>query len=124
MMRAGAEKLGRLRAESAALFICDVQEKFRPGMPSFDAAAKAIGNSMRASQALGIPTVITGKGTPALRKRDSPLSFPPPRATAAIPIPATSSAPPPVRTMCIARLTVLPVLQNSIRRSLVTQWES
>lgn len=89
MMRAGAGKLGRLRADSAALFVCDVQEKFRPGMPSFDTAVKAIGNSMRGAQALGIPSVITGRGRPRFASKFLPCLFSPP-ATAAIPVPATS----------------------------------
>jgi nicotinamidase-related amidase len=74
MLRAGAGKLGRLRAETAALFVCDVQEKFRPGMASFDKAAEAIGNSMRSAQVLGIPTVMTEQYPEKLGKTVKELS--------------------------------------------------
>lgn len=60
--------VGRLRANETALFVCDVQERFRPvisGMPAIIDTARRL---VRGAVALDIPVVVTEQYPKALGK--------------------------------------------------------
>lgn len=58
--------LGQLRLNSSALFVCDVQEKFRPLIAGFPTVIDTTRRMVQASNVLGIPVVVTEQYPKAL----------------------------------------------------------
>jgi len=52
-------RLGRLRPQSSVLFLCDMQEKFRPSVAHFDAVVANSNRVLRASALMDVPAVAT-----------------------------------------------------------------
>ncbi|GLC44286.1 hypothetical protein PLESTB_000761100 [Pleodorina starrii] len=61
-----ARALGRLRPNSSALFVCDVQEKFRPLIAGFPAVIDTSRRMVQAANVLGIPVLVTEQYPKAL----------------------------------------------------------
>ncbi|KAJ2557492.1 hypothetical protein EV175_001319 [Coemansia sp. RSA 1933] len=51
--------LGRLNASSTAFLLCDIQEKFRPGIHAFESLVQVAQKMSKASQLLKIPLLVT-----------------------------------------------------------------
>ena len=76
--------LGRLDPATTALFVCDVQERFRPLIAGFDAVAETSSRLVRGARALGLPAIVVTEQYPkALGKTISeiPLSEEPNSST-------------------------------------------
>ena len=56
--------LGRLDPASTVLFVCDVQERFRPLIAGFDAVAETSSRLVRGARALGLPAVVVTEQYP------------------------------------------------------------
>ena len=56
--------LGRLDPATTALFVCDVQERFRPLIAGFDAVAETSSRLVRGAQALGVPAIVVTEQYP------------------------------------------------------------
>lgn len=54
-----SRRLGMLRPQEAALFLCDMQEKFRPSIQFFMEIVSVSKRLLNASQILGLPVVVT-----------------------------------------------------------------
>ena len=54
-----ASRLGRLTPSTTALFVCDVQDKFRAGIQGFAAVADTAGRLAAAAGVFGLPVVVT-----------------------------------------------------------------
>ncbi|VDK39287.1 unnamed protein product [Taenia asiatica] len=52
-------RLGKLIASRTALFVCDIQEKFRPSISHFDAVVSVSGRLIAAAKKLEMPIVVT-----------------------------------------------------------------
>ncbi len=52
-------KLGRLVSSRTALFVCDIQEKFRPSIAHFDAVVNVSGRLISAAKMLNMPILVT-----------------------------------------------------------------
>ena len=52
-------KLGKLVAPRTALFVCDIQEKFRPSIAHFDAIVNVSGRLITAAKMLNVPVLVT-----------------------------------------------------------------
>ncbi|EFJ39840.1 hypothetical protein VOLCADRAFT_78239 [Volvox carteri f. nagariensis] len=61
-----ARALGRLRPDSSALFVCDVQEKFRPLIAGFPVVIDTARRMVQAANALDIPVMVTEQYPKAL----------------------------------------------------------
>lgn len=59
-------RLGRLMPNTSALFVCDIQEKFRPVISVFPAVVDASKRMVRGCQILGVPVVVTEQYPKAL----------------------------------------------------------
>lgn len=62
-------RLGKLAASRTALFVCDIQEKFRHSISHFDAVASVSGRLIAAAKMLEMPVVVTEmypKGKPLI----------------------------------------------------------
>jgi len=57
--RIGVSKLGSLGAKNSALFLCDMQEKFRQTIKYFNEIVSVSNRLLRASKILEIPVVVT-----------------------------------------------------------------
>ncbi|XP_047217882.1 isochorismatase domain-containing protein 2 [Girardinichthys multiradiatus] len=51
--------IGRLSTKDAVLFLCDMQEKFRPNIFQFNNIVSNAARLLQASRILGIPTILT-----------------------------------------------------------------
>lgn len=51
--------LGKLNAASSALFVCDIQERFRPAISGFPAVIDTARRMVRGANVLGLPVVAT-----------------------------------------------------------------
>ena len=56
---AGGPSLGRLAPQSTALFLCDMQEKFRPNIRHFPEVVQISNRLLQAAAILDIPAVVT-----------------------------------------------------------------
>ena len=56
---AGGQSLGRLVPRSTALFLCDMQEKFRPNIKHFTEVVQTSNRLLQAAAILDIPGVVT-----------------------------------------------------------------
>lgn len=56
--------LGSLDPATTALFVCDVQERFRPLIAGFDAVAETSSRLVRGAQALGLPAIVVTEQYP------------------------------------------------------------
>ena len=56
--------LGRLDPATTALFVCDVQERFRPLIAGFDAVAETSSRLVRGARALGLPAIVVTEQYP------------------------------------------------------------
>ncbi|KAJ1665373.1 hypothetical protein IW140_001454 [Coemansia sp. RSA 1813] len=54
-----ARSLGRLNASSTAFLLCDIQEKFRPGIHAFECLVQVAQKMSKASRILKIPLIVT-----------------------------------------------------------------
>jgi len=54
-----ARNLGKLSPSSTALFLCDMQAKFRPTISHFDAIVHNSNRVLSASQLMSVPSVAT-----------------------------------------------------------------
>ncbi|XP_048450022.1 isochorismatase domain-containing protein 2, partial [Rhincodon typus] len=54
-----ARNIGRLVAKSCALFLCDMQEKFRPTVAYFPQIVSVAARMLQAAKVLDIPVIIT-----------------------------------------------------------------
>lgn len=54
-----AHRIGQLSARSCALFLCDMQEKFRPSVAFFPQIVAVAARMLQASQVLEIPVIVT-----------------------------------------------------------------
>nr|XP_033817694.1 isochorismatase domain-containing protein 2 [Geotrypetes seraphini] len=52
-------KLGKLSQKSSVLFLCDMQEKFRPNIAAFPEIVSVAARMLRAAQVLDIPVIVT-----------------------------------------------------------------
>jgi len=52
-------KLGKLVPKHSSLFLCDMQEKFRPSIKFFDEIVENSNRMLRAAKILDIPVVCT-----------------------------------------------------------------
>ena len=59
-----SSSLGRLDPATTALFVCDVQERFRPLIAGFDAVAETSSRLVRGAYALGLPAVVVTEQYP------------------------------------------------------------
>ena len=65
-MSSAAARLGRIAPQDTALFICDVQERFRPVISGFPAVVDTSRRMARAAQALELPIIVTEQYPKAL----------------------------------------------------------
>lgn len=56
---AGRSSLGRLVPQNTALFLCDMQEKFRPNIKHFDEVVQISARLLQAAAILDMPSVVT-----------------------------------------------------------------
>ncbi|XP_072351080.1 isochorismatase domain-containing protein 2, partial [Scyliorhinus torazame] len=54
-----ARRIGHLRTQSCALFLCDMQEKFRPSVAFFPQIVAVAARMLQASRVLDIPVIVT-----------------------------------------------------------------
>ncbi|KAJ1903537.1 hypothetical protein LPJ81_003005 [Coemansia sp. IMI 209127] len=54
-----ARRLGWLNANSTAFLLCDVQEKFRPGIHAFESLVQVAQKMSKASRILKVPLIVT-----------------------------------------------------------------
>ncbi|CAG5123516.1 unnamed protein product [Candidula unifasciata] len=54
-----SKKLGNIRLTQTVLFVCDMQERFRPAVKFFNEIAEVSGRLTEASRILGIPLIVT-----------------------------------------------------------------
>ncbi|KAJ1725457.1 hypothetical protein LPJ53_000387 [Coemansia erecta] len=54
-----ARSLGRLNARSTAFLLCDIQERFRPGIHAFESVVQVAQKMTQASKILSIPLLVT-----------------------------------------------------------------
>ena len=59
-----SSSLGHLDPASTVLFVCDVQERFRPLIAGFDAVAETSSRLVRGAQALGLPAIVVTEQYP------------------------------------------------------------
>ncbi|KAJ2685020.1 hypothetical protein H4R19_006837, partial [Coemansia spiralis] len=72
---AAARRLGRLKAEHTAFFLCDIQERFRTGIYGFESLAKAADKMSRFSDIAGIPLIVTEQYPKGLGKTAKEISI-------------------------------------------------
>ena len=54
-----SRRLGMLRREQTALFLCDMQEKFRPSIKFFNEIVFMSNRMLIGAQTLGLPVIVT-----------------------------------------------------------------
>ncbi|KAK2079499.1 hypothetical protein QBZ16_001893 [Prototheca wickerhamii] len=59
MATAAGVTLGRVSLDDTALFVCDVQERFRPVIHNFKAMADTTARVVRAAKIMGLPIIVT-----------------------------------------------------------------
>ena len=64
MASSNSNLLGRLDPATTALFVCDVQERFRPLIAGFDAVAETSSRLVRGARALGLPAIVVTEQYP------------------------------------------------------------
>eukprot|EP00762_Andalucia_godoyi_P005266 ANDGO_06775.mRNA.1 Isochorismatase family protein 1B len=63
-----ALRIGRLSIESTALFVCDVQERFRPLIHNFASVVYVSSQMLQVAKVFGMPVFVTEQNTKALGK--------------------------------------------------------
>lgn len=63
-MASSSSSLGHLDPATTVLFVCDVQERFRPLIAGFDAVAETSSRLVRGAQALGLPAIVVTEQYP------------------------------------------------------------
>eukprot|EP00879_Flechtneria_rotunda_P027337 GHRR01029282.1.p2 GENE.GHRR01029282.1~~GHRR01029282.1.p2 ORF type:complete len:111 (+),score=33.75 GHRR01029282.1:342-674(+) len=63
---AAARSLGRLQKQSTSLFICDIQERFRPIIAGMPAVVDTARRMIRGANILGLPVIVTEQYPKAL----------------------------------------------------------
>eukprot|EP00878_Enallax_costatus_P024792 GHUV01026481.1.p1 GENE.GHUV01026481.1~~GHUV01026481.1.p1 ORF type:complete len:166 (+),score=44.81 GHUV01026481.1:286-783(+) len=65
-MAATAARLGKLQQKSTALFVCDIQERFRPVITGMPAVVDTVRRMIKGANVLGLPVVVTEQYPKAL----------------------------------------------------------
>ncbi|WIA09225.1 hypothetical protein OEZ85_008635 [Tetradesmus obliquus] len=63
---AAARSLGKLKQQNVALFVCDLQERFRPVITGFPAVVDTARRMIRGATVLGLPVITTEQYPKAL----------------------------------------------------------
>ncbi|GFR40317.1 hypothetical protein Agub_g853 [Astrephomene gubernaculifera] len=75
-MTGASRVLGRLRANSSALFVCDIQEKFRPAISGYPTVIDTARRMVQGADVLGIPILVTEQYPKALGSTVSEIVLP------------------------------------------------
>lgn len=75
MADSARKRLGNIKAEETAFFLCDVQEKFRPAIKHFDEILEVSKRLVAGSKILNIPLIVTEQYPKGLGKTVSELDI-------------------------------------------------
>jgi len=74
-MAAGLQRLGKLTPEATAVFVCDIQERFRPLIYKMPYIIQSTKNMIECAKVMNLPVIITEQYPKALGKTVSELDI-------------------------------------------------